>query len=222
MTTRTIEITERLHRYMVETSVREPEILKRLRDETATLGDPAGMQISPEQGQFMALLVELIGARRLLEVGTFTGYSALACALSMPPEGEIVCCDISEEYTAMALAFWGEAGVSDMIELRLGRAGETLNLLLKEGQTDSFDFVFIDADKSNYDSYYECALRLVRPGGLILFDNVLWGGKVADPAERDADTEALRRLNDKLLRDGRVSISLVPIGDGMTLARRRA
>ena len=222
MTTRTLQMTDRLARYMVETSVREPEILRRLRDETARLGDPASMQISPEQGQFMALLVELTGARRLLEVGTFTGYSALACALSMPPEGEIVCCDISEEYTAMALAFWGEAGVSDMIELRLGPAGETLNVLLKEGQTDSFDFAFIDADKANYDSYYECALRLVRPGGLILFDNVLWGGKVADPAERDADTEALRRLNDKLLRDGRVSISLVPIGDGMTLARRRA
>jgi O-methyltransferase len=221
MTTRTLQVNDRLARYMVETSVREPEILQRLREETARLGDHAGMQISPEQGQFLALLVELTGARRLLEVGTFTGYSALVCALSMPPDGEIVCCDISEEYTAIALSFWGEAGVSDIIELRLGPARETLNTLLKEGQADSFDFAFIDADKANYDSYYECALRLVRPGGLIIFDNVLWGGKVADPAARDADTEALRRLNDKLLGDARVSISLVPIGDGMTLARRR-
>ena len=221
MTTRTLQMNERLARYMIETSIREPDILVRLREETQRLGDRASMQIAPEQGQFMALLIELTGARRLLEVGTFTGYSALVCALAMPADGQIVCCDISEEYTAVALAFWGEAGVSDKIELRLGPARQSLDTLLNEGQANSFDAAFIDADKANYDSYYECALRLVRPGGLIMLDNTLWGGAVADPEAQDADTQALRRLNDKLLRDPRVSISLVPIGDGLTLARRR-
>jgi caffeoyl-CoA O-methyltransferase len=179
------------------------------------------MQISPEQGQFMALLAELIGARRVLEVGTFTGYSALAVALALPADGRIVACDVNEDTTAVARRYWAEAGVADKIELRLGPAVDTLEALLAEGGGETFDFAFIDADKVNYDAYYEGALALLRQGGLMVIDNVLWSGAVADPERQDADTSALRALNAKLHDDQRISLSLLPVSDGITLARKR-
>jgi predicted O-methyltransferase YrrM len=179
------------------------------------------MQISPEQGQFMALLVELMGARRCLEIGTFTGYSALAVARALPKDGILVACDISTDYTAHAKPYWQEAGVADRIDLRIGPALKTLDKLLAQGQTGSFDFAFIDADKANYMNYFQRALDLVRAGGLICVDNVLWWGAVVDPTRDDEDTEAIRTFNRALAKDARVSISLVPIGDGLTLARKR-
>jgi caffeoyl-CoA O-methyltransferase len=220
MSTRTIALDDRLYHYLQAVSLREPDVLVRLRAETARL-PAAGMQISPEQGQFMALLVRLLGARRCLEVGTFTGYSALACALALPPDGRLVTLDISPEWTAIARRHWLEAGVADRIELRLGPAAGSLLALLAEGAADSFDFAFIDADKTGYDGYYERVLQLVRPGGLIALDNVLWSGRVADPNAQDADTIALRALNRKLHADPRVDLSMLPLGDGLTLARRR-
>lgn len=220
MSTRTIALDDRLYHYLQAVSLREPDVLVRLRAETARL-PAAGMQVSPEQGQFMALLVRLLGARRCLEVGTFTGYSALACALALPPDGRLVTLDVSAEWTAIARRHWLDAGVADRIDLRLGPAAGSLAALLAEGAADSFDFAFIDADKTGYDMYYELALQLVRPGGLIAFDNVLWSGRVADPNAQDADTSALRALNRKLHADARVDLSMLPIGDGLTLARRR-
>jgi caffeoyl-CoA O-methyltransferase len=221
MSNRTIQVDDRLYDYLVSVSVREPELLKQLRQETLQMGGIARMQISPEQGQFMALLVELTGARRMLEVGTFTGYSALACAMALPPDGEIIACDVSKEWTAIAQRYWQEGGVSDKIHLRLGPAAETLKHLLQDGEGNTFDMMFIDADKAGYDTYYELGLRLVRPGGLILIDNVLWHGSVADPADQDEDTRAIRALNQKLHTDNRVTLSMLPVGDGLTLARRR-
>jgi caffeoyl-CoA O-methyltransferase len=220
MANRTLDLTDRLYEYLLHVSLREPPILAELRAETAKLPG-AGMQIGPEQGQFMALLVELIGARRTLEVGTFTGYSALAVALALPPEGRVTACDVSEEYTRVARRYWAKAAVEHKIELKLGPALDTLGGLLAAGATGSFDFAFIDADKNNYDGYYEQALQLLRPGGLIAIDNVLWGGDVVNPEKRDPDTTAIRALNKKLKADERVSISLLPIGDGLTLARKR-
>ena len=207
--------------YIRDVTVREPKILARLRAATAPM-EMSMMQISPEQGQFMALLAELIGARRYLEIGTFTGYSALAVALVLPPDGKVVACDVSEKWTAIARKYWAEAKLAHMIELKLAPALQTLDELLGDGQADTFDFAFIDADKVNYDNYYERALKLVRPGGLIAIDNVLWEGAVADPAKNDADTAALKGLNRKLHGDARVTLSMLPIGDGLTLARRRA
>jgi predicted O-methyltransferase YrrM len=201
--------------------VRETELLKQLRQETMQLGGIARMQISPEQGQFMALLVELMGARRMLEVGTFTGYSSLVCAMALPPDGEIIACDMSKEWTDIAQRYWQEGGVSDKIQLKLGPAAETLQQLLQNGQANTFDLMFIDADKTGYDTYYELGLKLVRPGGLILIDNVLWHGSVADSSDQDEDTVAIRALNKKLHTDNRVTLSLLPVGDGLTLARRR-
>lgn len=220
MTRRTEPLTDELYDYLLRVSLREPEILRRLREETGRL-ENARMQIGPEQGQFMALLVELMGARRTLEIGTFTGYSALAVALALPNDGRVIACDVSEEWTAIARRYWAEAGVAHKIDLRLGPALETLEDLLGEGRRDGFDFAFIDADKVNYGAYYEMALELVRPGGLIAIDNTLWGGKLIDPAVTDEDTEAIRRFNAKLESDERVTLSLVPIGDGLSLARRR-
>jgi len=215
-----LPIDDRLYGYILANWLRETPLMRRLREETA--GMPMSvMQISPDQGQFMALLAELIGARTALEIGTFTGYSALAVASVMGPQGRLVCCDISEEYTAVARRYWQEAGVADRIDLKLGPALATLDALLAKGDAGKFDFAFIDADKTNYDGYYERALRLVRPGGLIAIDNVLWDGAVADPSKTDEDTVAIRQLNAKLLKDERVTISLVAIGDGLTLARRR-
>lgn len=179
------------------------------------------MQLAPEQGQFLALLVELTGARRALEVGSFTGYSGLCLALALPADGRLVACDISEDFTAIARRYWTEAGVAEKIDLRLAPALESLDALLDGGAAGSFDFMFVDADKENYPNYYERGLGLLRPGGLMAIDNVLWGGAVADPARQDADTEAIRALNAKLRDDERVTLSLVPIGDGLTLARKR-
>ena len=220
MSRRTVAVDDRLYDYILNHSVRELPLLAELRAETAKLPE-AGMQISPEQGQFMALLVELIGARRTIEVGTFTGYSSLVVALALPPEGRVIACDISEEFTSVARRYWTKAGVAKKIELRLGPALETLDQLLASGEAGRFDFAFIDADKENYVAYYERCLALLRRGGLLTVDNVLWTGKVANPKVNDKDTRAIRALNDKIHGDQRVSVSLVSIGDGLTLARKR-
>jgi caffeoyl-CoA O-methyltransferase len=198
--------------------VREPEILRELRAATSSLPN-AGMQIGADQGQFMALLVQAMGARNCLEIGTFTGYSALAVALAIPENGRIVCCDISEEWTAIGRPFWEKAGVDRKIDLRIGPALRTLDELKKE--TQSFDFVFIDADKTNYANYYEACLPMLRPGGILAVDNTLWSGWVADRGHHDDDTVALRKFNDKLHTDDRVEIALLPLGDGVTLALKK-
>lgn len=219
MANRSIQITDRLYDYMIANSVREAPILAELRAETAGMPH-AMMQIGPEQGQFMALLVRLMGARNIVEVGTFTGYSSLAMALAAK-DARITCCDISEEYTAVARRYWARAGVADRIDLRLGPAAKTLEGMLADGARGKVDFAFIDADKTNYARYYELILEMLRPGGLVAIDNVLWGGEVADPAVNDQDTVAIRGVNKKVLADERVDLSLVPIGDGLTLARKR-
>jgi predicted O-methyltransferase YrrM len=217
MSDRTINLDERLYRYLQEHSVREHPVLRELRE--ATAGMPhAGMQISPEQGQFMALLVRLMGARRALEVGVFTGYSALSVALALPPDGKVIACDVNAEWTAMARKYWDKAGVGGKIELALAPALETLDKLLAGGGAGRYDFAFIDADKENYLGYYERCLALVRKGGLLAFDNTLWSGHVADPARQDKDTVAIRALNDKLHEDPRVLPAMLPVGDGLTLA----
>jgi predicted O-methyltransferase YrrM len=213
-------LSEPLYQYLSSVSLREPAILRTLREETAT-HERASMQISPEQGQFMTLLVQLMGARRTLEVGVFTGYSSLAVALALPADGSILACDISEEYTSIARRYWKEAGVDSTIDLRLKPALETLRELLAEGQRNLFDFAFIDADKGNYEGYFECALELLRPGGLIMVDNVLWSGRVAEPENQEPDTIAIRAFNKKIYADSRVAISMVPLGDGFTLAMKR-
>jgi predicted O-methyltransferase YrrM len=220
MSRTTLPLTERLQEYLLANSLREHPALRQLRDETSALPG-AGMQIAPEQGQLMALLVELIGARRVLEIGCFTGYSALAMALALPPDGRLITLEVNAEPIEIGQRAWRAAGVAERIEVRLGMALESLDALLEEGSADIFDLVFIDADKKSYDAYYERALRLVRPGGLILLDNVLWGGAVADPADHERQTLALRTLNAKLHRDERVSLSLLPLGDGLTVARKR-
>jgi predicted O-methyltransferase YrrM len=216
MSNASIGLSEDLHAYLVRVGVREPDVLRRIRERTAPLPEH-GMQIAPEQGAFMALLVKAMSARRCLEVGTFTGYSSTAVALALPPDGRLVCCDVSREWTDRAREAWAEAGVADRVELRLGPALDTLHQLLAEGAERSFDFAFIDADKPNYDGYVERALRLVRPGGLIAIDNVLWSGRVADPSVDDESTNAIRSLNEKLVADERVDLAMVPIGDGLTL-----
>jgi caffeoyl-CoA O-methyltransferase len=220
MSNSSIGLDEVLHDYLVDVGVREPEVLRRLRERTATLPQH-GMQIAPEQGALLALLVRVSGARRCLEVGTFTGYSSTAVALALPPDGSLLCCDVSAEWTDVARDAWEAAGVADRVTLRLGPALDTLDGLLADGAAGSFDFAFIDADKPSYDGYLERALRLVRPGGLIAIDNVLWSGRVADPAVDDGSTLAIRALNAKLAADQRVDLSMVPIGDGLTLLRVR-
>ena len=212
-------IGEQLYGYMLDTWSREPEVLQQLRKETEKL-EMSAMQISPDQGQFMAFLVNLIDARRIIEIGTFTGYSALAMALATHDDTKIVCCDVSTEWTNMGKPFWKEAGVEHKIDLRLAPARYTLEQLLSN-EKNKFDFAFIDADKINYDSYFESCLSLLRPGGIIGIDNVFWGGWVADQTQQDEDTKAIRALNKKLQTDGRVDLSIVPIGDGLTLARKR-
>lgn len=209
-----------LYDYLLLQSLREPGILTQLRDETAKL-PLSMMQIAPEQGQFMALLVQLMGARKTLEIGVFTGYSSLAVALALPPGGRVVACDISDEWTSVARRYWALAGVSDRIELRLGSALDSLDGMIAEGQAGSFDFAFIDADKTSYLNYYERCLALVRPGGLIAIDNVLWNGRVANPLDDDPDTEAIHAFNQFVAIDTRVSISMIPIADGLTLAFKR-
>jgi len=220
MAPRTLPLTPRLLDYVQSVSLREPEILRRLREETAGIA-AGGMQIGPEQGQLLAFLARLVGARRCLELGTFTGYSALWVALALPAEGRLVCCDVNPRTTAVAERYWREAGVRDKIELRLAPALDTLDKLAKAGAAGSFDFAFIDADKENYDAYYERVLALLRPGGLAIFDNMLWGGAVADTRERDRTTSGLRALNQKLHDDERIDVCLLAMGDGVTLARKR-
>jgi predicted O-methyltransferase YrrM len=220
MSNRTIGISEELAAYVVKVGAREPDVLARLREETAALPQH-NMQIAPEEGAFLAMLAQLTGARRCIEIGTFTGYSSLAVALALPDEGSIVCCDVSEAWTSVARKYWNEAGVADKIDLRIGPAADTLDLLLADAQQDTYDFAFVDADKTGYDGYYERLLQLVRPGGLIAFDNTLWGGAVIDPEADDSDTDAIRTLNAKLAADERVSLCLVPMADGVTLALRR-
>jgi predicted O-methyltransferase YrrM len=220
MTDRRLQVTDEVHRYLIEHSVREPEVLARLRAATASL-PLAQMQIGPEQGQLMALLARLVGAKRCIEIGVFTGYSSLAVALALPPDGRILACDVSEEWTSIARRFWREAGVEHKIELKLQPAVRTLDELLAAGEAGRYDFAFIDADKPAYDTYYEQLLQLLRPGGLIALDNTLWSGQVADPNTREPNTIALRALNDKLHRDERIDLSMLPIGDGLTLARKR-
>jgi predicted O-methyltransferase YrrM len=220
MSTRSIPLTDALYDYLLSVSLREHPLLRELRQRMA--GDPlVELQIAPEQGQFMALLVRLFGARRCLELGVFTGYSSLATALALPEDGLLIACDVSEEWTAVARDYWQRAGVAHKIELRLAPALETLDALLAAGGAGSFDFAFVDADKPNYPAYYERLLVLLRTGGLIAFDNTLWSGKVADPSVRDDNTEALRRLNTQLHHDKRIDLSLLPLADGLTLARKR-
>lgn len=220
MSLRSIGLDERLYDYLLHVSLREPDVLRRLREETA-VRDNASMQISPEQGQFMALLVELIGAERTLEIGTFTGYSALVVARALPPHGRVIACEISEEYAAIARRWWTEGGVAEKIEIRVAPAVETLDRMLEDGLAGRFDFAFIDADKEAYADYWERCLRLVRRGGLIAVDNVLWDGKVADPENDEESTRSIRAFNARVRDDQRVDLSLVPIGDGVTLARVR-
>jgi caffeoyl-CoA O-methyltransferase len=213
-------MTDELHKYMLSVSSPFPEVIARQSEETSKLAS-AGMQSSPEQGKLLTLLIKLMGAKKTLEVGVFTGYSALVVALALPEDGKIIACDVSEEWTSIGRKYWEEAGVANKIDLRLAPGNETLDALLADGQAGTFDFAFIDADKSGYDGYYERCLQLLRPGGLIGIDNTLWHGKVADQSVQDADTIAIRNLNKKLAGDTRVDLSMVPIGDGLTLALKR-
>ncbi|MBD2133527.1 class I SAM-dependent methyltransferase [Sphaerospermopsis sp. FACHB-1094] len=219
MAKQTIGLEQNLYDYLLSVSVREPEILTQLRQETAQLRMSI-MQISPEQGQFMALLVKLLGAKKTLDIGVFTGYSSLVVALALPADGKIIACDVSEEYTSIARRYWEKAGIADKVDLHIAPALETLDNLLAAGEAESFDFAFIDADKGNYENYYERSLQLIRPGGLIAIDNVLWSGKVADPEIQDNQTKKIRAFNQKLYQDSRITLSLVPIADGLTLANK--
>jgi caffeoyl-CoA O-methyltransferase len=220
MTSKSIGLPDDVYDYVLAHGVREPEILARLREETAS-HPMAQMQIEPLQGAIFRLLVELLDARSYVEVGTFTGYSSLAVALAMPADGRLVCCDVSEEYTSVARRYWAEAGVADRVDLRIGPGIDGLDGLLAEGRENTFDLAFIDADKKSYPDYYERCVRLARPGGVIVLDNVLWGGEIADPAKQDRDTLALRAVNEIVRDDERVTEVLLPVADGMTLARKR-
>lgn len=220
MSTRTLGLSDELYSYIISTTVHQTDVMRRLREETAR-HSRGGMQISAEQGQFMTLLVKLLNVKKALEVGVFTGYSALVVAQAMPEDGKLIACDISEEFTSVGRPYWNEAGVAHKIDLRLGPGTETLLALLADGHAGTFDFAFIDADKPNYDAYYEAALQLVRVGGLIGIDNTLWSGKVADESVTDPETLALRSLNAKVFSDARVDAALLPIGDGLTLARKK-
>lgn len=220
MSRRTTPLADELYDYFLEVSLRESDVLRRLREETGRL-EKAEQQISPEQGQFMTLLLQLMGARRALEIGTFTGYSTLCIAKGLPDDGEVVACDIDEEWPSFGMRYWAEAGVRNKIEFRPGRASDTLTGLIEQGQEEEFDFVFIDADKRGLDEYYEMSLHLVRPAGVIAVDNTLWSGKVADPEVVDDDTMAIRGFNARVIDDERVDLSLVPIGDGLTLLRKK-
>ncbi|MGD2138863.1 MAG: class I SAM-dependent methyltransferase [Burkholderiales bacterium] len=220
MSSKTTTMSDELYAYMQKASLREPDVLARLRQETATL-PMSGMQICPEQGQFMRLLVRALGIRRAIEIGVFTGYSSLSVAMAMPDDGRIIACDISEEWTSVAKRYWKEADVDHKIELRLAPAIETLDTMLENDLADSFDFAFIDADKTGYKAYYERALALLRPGGLIAIDNTLWNGNVVNETDQSEDTKAIREINALVLADHRVDISMLPIGDGLTLALKR-
>ncbi len=221
MSSRSLGLSDSVHGYLLEVMVREPPILTRLRDETQRLKFST-MQISPDQGRFMRWLVGLCGARRCIEVGVFTGYSSLSVALALPADGRIVACDVSEEWTSVARRYFEDAGLAHKLDLRLGPALATLDSLLAQGEKAAFDFAFIDADKENYAAYYERCLELVRTGGLIVVDNTLWGGKVADPSVDDSSTNAIRELNARAVRDPRVDASLISVGDGLLLLRKLA
>ena len=220
MSNQTISITDSIYKYLCENSLREDENLSSLRAYTYRMKQH-NMQISPEQGQFMQLLIKLMGATKTIEVGVFTGYSSLCVALALPVDGKIIACDISTKYTDIAEKYWEDAKVMDKIDLKIGPAIDTLQKLIDNGLSNTFDFTFIDADKINYDNYYELCLKLLRHGGLIAIDNVLWSGDVVDERINDIDTEAIRALNKKLHIDLRVDISIVPIGDGLTLALKK-
>lgn len=220
MTARSLNLDDALYHYLLDVSLRETPLLRRLREETQAL-PTARWQVAPEQGQFLALLVRLMGARRLLEVGTFTGYSALCMAAALPDEGVLICCDIPGDYNATAIRYWQEAGLAGRIELRLAPALETLAQLQGAGYQGSFDLIFIDADKANYPAYLESALSLLRVGGLAVFDNTLWSGRVLQAEPDGADTRAIQALNRALKDDSRVDLSLLPLGDGLTLCRKR-
>ena len=220
MSTKTILMDDQLLEYLRKNSLREPDVLRELREETQRLSN-SGMQISPEQGQLMAMLVKLVNARKIVEIGTFTGYSSTVMALAMPEDSQLIAFDISEEYTRTARIFWRKAGLDQRVKLVLGNAKESLKDFLQAGEQESVDLAFVDADKSSYAEYYECCLKLIRPGGLILVDNVLWSGQVADASNHDKDTEALRIFNAALSSDQRVDLCMVPIGDGLTIARKR-
>jgi predicted O-methyltransferase YrrM len=220
MSAETLNLSTEVYHYLQKHSLREHPVLKALREETRHLRWYV-MQISPEQGQFMGLLIELMNAKKTLDIGTFTGYSALAVALALPDDGEVITCDVNPETAAIAERFFKQAGMQHKIALKLAPALDTLQQLIDDGKAGSFDFSFIDADKGNYQHYYEKSLALVRQGGLIAIDNVLWSGRVADPSDSDADTKAIRKLNDHLMHDERITLSMLPIGDGLTLARKR-
>ncbi|MES2821507.1 MAG: class I SAM-dependent methyltransferase [Pseudomonadota bacterium] len=220
MTNRSLNLDDALYGYLLDVSLRETPLLKRLREETASL-PMARWQIAPEQGQFMALLVKLIGARRLLEIGTFTGYSALCMAEAMAADAHLICCDTDRQYTDIAQRYWRQAGVAERIDLRLAPALDTLTALERTGQSESFDLIFVDADKANYLAYLEHGLVLLRPGGLLLFDNTLWSGRVLEADAESADTRAIQVLNRRLKNDQRLDLSLLPLGDGLTLCRKR-
>nr|WP_178124801.1 class I SAM-dependent methyltransferase [Pseudomonas sp. Fl4BN1] len=220
VTARTLNLDDALYQYLLDVSLRETPLLRRLRDETQAL-PTARWQVAPEQGQFLALLVKLIGARRVLEVGTFTGYSALCMAQALPEGGSLICCDIPGDYNLTARRYWQEAGLSERIDLRLAPALETLASLERAGQLECFDLLFIDADKANYPAYLEAALRLLRVGGLAVFDNTLWSGRVLELASASDDTRAIQALNRALKDDPRIDLSLLPLGDGLTLCRKR-
>lgn len=220
MSNRSIGLSDVLQDYLLRVSLREADVLRRLRAETAT-HPQARMQIAPEQGQFMALLTRLMGARKALEVGVFTGYSALSVALALPDDGQLVACDLSADYTALARRYWAEAGVAHKIDLRLAPATETLDQLLAHGEAGTFDLMFIDADKPGYDAYYERGLHLLRPGGLMLLDNMFMDGAAADPHTTDENARAIHRLNEKLHDDPRIDLSLLPLADGVALVRKQ-
>lgn len=220
MSNQSIGLSDELHDYLLDVSLREPEVMQRLRAETAE-HPQSEMQVAPEQAQFLQFLVCLIGARRTLEVGVFTGYSSLAVAMELPPTGTLVACDVSEEYTQVARRYWEAAGVTDRVDLRIAPAEETLSALLDDGQDGTFDFAFIDADKASYNTYYEQSLQLLRPGGVVALDNVFRGGRVADPEVEDESVRAIQRLNEKLHDDERIDLSMLPLADGVTLAMKR-
>ncbi len=220
MSSSTLNLTDSLYNYVLENSLRELPEQEALRQETAQL-EMGKMQISPEQGQFMQLIAKLINAKKVIEIGTFTGYSSLAVALSLPTDGRLIACDISEEWTDIAKRYWQKTGTDSKIDLRIAPALETLNSLLEDGQAETYDMVFIDADKPGYDDYYEASLKLIRKGGLLMIDNTLWSGSVADDSINDEDTLALRLLNKKIHQDNRVEMSLLPISDGLTLVVKK-